>query len=206
MTPMASPESFPRPLFWRTRYYVSHVMGKPGSPNIGPIDVRRALAALYRRQRQLDGRMPSGLGADARPLAPRDHRGGRRDCPQYLLGWRFRAMTDTPTAATGWQPVRYCVETDTMAVEMRPWPGREDDAASGAMPVRSRYPLRSRWLAMAVGDRARLASPRAHRRRAGGPAPCRERRCGANRRSSAHARRLVVVLTNHGRNWGRRAR
>jgi hypothetical protein len=36
-------------------------------------------------------------------------------------------MTDTPTAATGWQPVRYCVETDTLAVEIRPWPGREDD-------------------------------------------------------------------------------
>jgi len=36
-------------------------------------------------------------------------------------------MTETPTAATVWQPVRYCVETDTMAVEIRPWSGREDD-------------------------------------------------------------------------------
>jgi hypothetical protein len=29
-------------------------------------------------------------------------------------------MSDTPTAAIGWQPVRYCIETDTMAVEIRP--------------------------------------------------------------------------------------
>ena len=36
-------------------------------------------------------------------------------------------MSDTPTAAIGWQPVRYCIETDTMAVEIRPWPGPEDD-------------------------------------------------------------------------------
>ena len=36
-------------------------------------------------------------------------------------------MSDTPTAAIGWQPVGYCIETDTMAVEIRPWPGREDD-------------------------------------------------------------------------------
>ena len=36
-------------------------------------------------------------------------------------------MSDTPTAAIGWQPVRYCIETDTMAVEIRPWPGAEDD-------------------------------------------------------------------------------
>src|SRR5271156_2310108 len=43
------------------------------------------------------------------------------------LTTRFRAMNDAPMAATGWQPVRYCVDTDTMAVEIRPWPGREDD-------------------------------------------------------------------------------
>jgi len=35
-------------------------------------------------------------------------------------------MSDSPTAAIGWQPVRYCIETDTMAVEIRPCPGRED--------------------------------------------------------------------------------
>jgi hypothetical protein len=38
-------------------------------------------------------------------------------------------MNDAPIAATEWQPVRYCVETDTLAVEIRPWPGaRGDDA------------------------------------------------------------------------------
>lgn len=36
-------------------------------------------------------------------------------------------MNDTPIPATDWQPVRYCVDTDTMSVEIRPWPGREDE-------------------------------------------------------------------------------
>ena len=40
-------------------------------------------------------------------------------------------MNDFPIAATGWQPVRYCVETDTMAIELRPWPGRDDEDAIG---------------------------------------------------------------------------
>lgn len=31
----------------------------------------------------------------------------------------------------GRQPVRYCVETDTMAIELRPWPDRNDDDAIG---------------------------------------------------------------------------
>jgi hypothetical protein len=38
-------------------------------------------------------------------------------------------VNDMPNSATTWQPVRYCVETDTMAIELRPWPGREDDDA-----------------------------------------------------------------------------
>jgi hypothetical protein len=36
-------------------------------------------------------------------------------------------VNDTPMPAADWQPVRYCVDTDTMAVEIRPWPGRADD-------------------------------------------------------------------------------
>lgn len=40
-------------------------------------------------------------------------------------------MNDVPLAATDWQPVRYCVETDTMAIELRPWPGRDDEDAIG---------------------------------------------------------------------------
>jgi hypothetical protein len=36
-------------------------------------------------------------------------------------------MSDTKIAATGWHPVSYCVETDTMAIEIRPWAGQEDD-------------------------------------------------------------------------------
>jgi hypothetical protein len=31
----------------------------------------------------------------------------------------------------GWEPVRYCVDTDTMAVEMRPWPGQPGEAGEG---------------------------------------------------------------------------
>jgi hypothetical protein len=38
-------------------------------------------------------------------------------------------MSDTPAAAPLWQPVRCCVETDTMAIEIRPWPGQDDDDA-----------------------------------------------------------------------------
>jgi hypothetical protein len=38
-------------------------------------------------------------------------------------------MNDAPIAATEWQPVRYCVETDTLAVEIRPWPGTRDEDA-----------------------------------------------------------------------------
>jgi hypothetical protein len=40
-------------------------------------------------------------------------------------------MNDAPIAETAWQPVRYCVETDTMAIEIRPWPGREDEDGVG---------------------------------------------------------------------------
>jgi hypothetical protein len=28
-----------------------------------------------------------------------------------------------------WEPVRYCLETDTMAIELRPWPGQPDETA-----------------------------------------------------------------------------
>ena len=28
-----------------------------------------------------------------------------------------------------WEPVRYCLETDTMAIEMRLWPGQADETA-----------------------------------------------------------------------------
>lgn len=40
-------------------------------------------------------------------------------------------MNDTPIIAAEWQPISYCVETDTMAIEIRPWPGREDDDTVG---------------------------------------------------------------------------
>jgi hypothetical protein len=35
-------------------------------------------------------------------------------------------MMPPRSAVTGGTPVRYCVETDTMAIEIQPWPGRED--------------------------------------------------------------------------------
>ena len=40
-------------------------------------------------------------------------------------------MNDLPIAATEWQPIRYCVETDTMVIELRPWPGRGDEDGVG---------------------------------------------------------------------------
>jgi hypothetical protein len=44
-------------------------------------------------------------------------------------------MNDTRTAAIGWQPVRCCIETDTMAVEIRPCLARRTMTALRAMPV-----------------------------------------------------------------------
>ncbi|MGH7090558.1 MAG: hypothetical protein ACREE4_04100 [Stellaceae bacterium] len=38
-------------------------------------------------------------------------------------------MSDASLTKPEWQPVRYCIETDTMAVEVRPWPGQDDDDA-----------------------------------------------------------------------------
>jgi hypothetical protein len=40
-------------------------------------------------------------------------------------------MTEGGDTTAIWQPVRYYVETDTLAVELRPWPGGEDDDAIG---------------------------------------------------------------------------
>jgi hypothetical protein len=40
-------------------------------------------------------------------------------------------MNDAPIARSDWQPVRYCVDTDTMAIEIRPWPGRDADDSIG---------------------------------------------------------------------------
>ena len=30
-----------------------------------------------------------------------------------------------------WQPIRYCPETDTMVIEIRPWPGRDEEDGIG---------------------------------------------------------------------------
>lgn len=40
-------------------------------------------------------------------------------------------MNDAPFSAAEWQAVRYCIETDTMAVEVRPWPGDGDQSSIG---------------------------------------------------------------------------
>jgi hypothetical protein len=37
-------------------------------------------------------------------------------------------MTKSPV---GWEPVRYCVDTDTMAIEVRPWPGQPGELGEG---------------------------------------------------------------------------
>src|SRR5215831_3050827 len=33
--------------------------------------------------------------------------------------------------SSDWQPVRYCVDTDTMAIELRPWPGQPGEPGEG---------------------------------------------------------------------------
>lgn len=85
-------------------------------------------------------------------------------------------MNDTAIAATGRQPVIYCVETDTMAIEIRPWPGREDDDAVARCRRRSRHPRRTARRPLALGNRACLAPPCAHRRGIGRAAPTGRRR------------------------------
>ena len=37
-------------------------------------------------------------------------------------------MTKSPV---GWEPVRYFVDTDTMAIEVRPWPGQPGESGEG---------------------------------------------------------------------------
>ena len=37
-------------------------------------------------------------------------------------------MTKSPV---GWEPVRYCVDTDTMTIEVRPWPGGAGESGEG---------------------------------------------------------------------------
>ena len=42
---------------------------------------------------------------------------------------QFLVTRDDQRSAVGGEPVRYCAETDTMAIELRPWPGQADEAA-----------------------------------------------------------------------------
>jgi hypothetical protein len=35
------------------------------------------------------------------------------------------------SSRSAWKPVRYCVDTDTMAIELRQWPGAPDEASEG---------------------------------------------------------------------------
>ena len=37
-------------------------------------------------------------------------------------------MTKSPVE---WEPVHYCVDTDTMAIEVRPWPGQPGESGAG---------------------------------------------------------------------------
>jgi hypothetical protein len=41
----------------------------------------------------------------------------------------FLVTQQDPGSRPVWEPVRYCPETDTMAIELRPWPGRADETA-----------------------------------------------------------------------------
>ena len=40
-------------------------------------------------------------------------------------------MTDPFDGRQPRQPIRYCLETDTMAMEIRPWPGRNNEDGVG---------------------------------------------------------------------------
>lgn len=38
-------------------------------------------------------------------------------------------VRDNQPSRFDWEPVRYCPETDTMAIELRPWPGGPEETA-----------------------------------------------------------------------------
>jgi len=59
-------------------------MGKPGRRNIDPLDVRRALAAPHRRQRQPDGRIRYWVWVPTRGHWLRVVTEADGDRPQYL--------------------------------------------------------------------------------------------------------------------------
>jgi hypothetical protein len=40
-------------------------------------------------------------------------------------------MNDASGSGNDWQPIRYCPETDTLAIEIRPWPGRDNEDGIG---------------------------------------------------------------------------
>ena len=75
--------------------------------------------------------------------------------------------------------IRYFPETDTLAIELRPWPEASDsDQAKGGEDAGEDLVIHcARWRPVAVGNRARLRASRAHR---GGSR--------ANQEALAHAR------------------
>jgi hypothetical protein len=71
-------------------------------------------------------------------------------------------MNPRRSAEPAWEPVRYYPDTDTMAIELRPWPGHPNETAVAydAAPdlVIHDAPDGAPWL----WERARLAAPRAY--------------------------------------------
>ena len=42
---------------------------------------------------------------------------------------QFLVTRHDQRSSVGWEPVRYCAETDIMAIELRPWPGQPDETS-----------------------------------------------------------------------------
>jgi hypothetical protein len=109
----------PPPPFWRTTHYEA-TRSRAGRAAIEYDDVAAVLAAPLRTERQPDGaaagraRALLGLGAPTSPLVADRHPGGWQHSAQRFPGLEVQAITG--------EPVLYDPETDTLLVELRPWP------------------------------------------------------------------------------------
>jgi uncharacterized protein YuzE len=109
-------DRLPPPPFWRTRYFALEVMARADRRDIDVADVNHALIQPTRKQRQPDGRVRywcwvSERGRWLRVVTEADG----ETVHKRILGPELRAMNLDPT-------IRYYPETDTMAIEIRPWP------------------------------------------------------------------------------------
>jgi hypothetical protein len=115
----ANDNRLPPPPFWRTGYFMT-AMSRPDRRAIDLDDVKRALERPTYRSVQPDGPSKAlGLGRATAAITTDYRRAGWRDRSQRVFRSEFQTMTSDPV-------IRYFPQTDTMAIELRPWPEASD--------------------------------------------------------------------------------